>query len=90
MEFNQKINQIWERISDEDFLANKGVANEVRYYVFDYDPAYELLVREKIQDSERINHFLHRHSSAFPVRFPGLPRYTHTASQTGYFPLCRR
>lgn len=55
MEFNQKINQIWERISDEDFLANKGVANEVRYYVFDYDPAYELLVREKIQDLKKKN-----------------------------------
>ena len=31
----------WERISDEDFLANRGVANEVRYYVFDYEPCDE-------------------------------------------------
>ena len=36
-------------------MANKGVANEVRYYVFDYDPAYELLVREKIQDLKKKN-----------------------------------
>ncbi len=55
MEFDNRINQIWERISDDDFLANKGVANEVRYYVFDYDPSYELLVREKIKELKKKN-----------------------------------
>lgn len=55
MEFDNRINQIWERISDDDFLANKGVANEVRYYVFDYDPSYELLVREKVKELKKKN-----------------------------------
>ena len=36
MEFQKRIDGIWNRISDDDFLANRGVANEVRYYVFDY------------------------------------------------------
>ena len=49
MDFIEKIDLIWKRISDEDFLANRGVANEVRYYVFDYEPEYELYVREKIK-----------------------------------------
>lgn len=31
MEFNERLDKIRERISDEDFLANRGVANEVRY-----------------------------------------------------------
>ena len=49
MEFNERLDKIWDRISDEDFLANRGVANEVRYYVFDYEPCDELIIREKIK-----------------------------------------
>ena len=49
MEFGERLDRIWDRISDDDFLANKGVANEVRYYVFDYEPGDELVVRDKIR-----------------------------------------
>ena len=55
MEFNERLDKIWERISDEDFLANRGVANEVRYYVFDYDPHDELIVRNKIKSLKKQN-----------------------------------
>lgn len=48
MEFQERLDKIWDRISDKDFLANRGVANEVRYYVFDYEPYHELVVRQKI------------------------------------------
>lgn len=37
MEFQERLDSIWNRISDEEFRANKGVGGEVRYYVFDYD-----------------------------------------------------
>ena len=47
MEFNERLDKIWDRISDQDFLANRGVANEVRYYVFDYEPCDELIIRDK-------------------------------------------
>jgi len=30
MELGERLYKIWSRISDDDFLANKGVANEVR------------------------------------------------------------
>ena len=49
MEFQEKLDKIWERITDEDFLANRGVGGEVRYYVFDYEPCDELIVREKVK-----------------------------------------
>ncbi len=49
IEFNERLDKIWERISDADFLANRGVANEVRYYVFEYEPWDELIVRDKIR-----------------------------------------
>ena len=48
MEFQDKLDKIWNRISDEDFLANRGVANEVRYYVFDYEPCDELIMRQNM------------------------------------------
>ena len=41
---------IWSRISSREFLENKGVANEVRYYVFDYEACDELIMRQKIRD----------------------------------------
>ena len=55
MEFNERLDKIWARISDQDFLANRGVANEVRYYVFDYEPCDELIIREKIKTLKKQN-----------------------------------
>lgn len=55
MEFKDKLDGIWKRISDEDFIANRGVANEVRYYVFDYEACDELIVREKIAALKKQN-----------------------------------
>lgn len=55
MEFNERLDKIWNRISDEDFLANRGVANEVRYYVFDYEPCDEMIIREKIKALKKQN-----------------------------------
>lgn len=55
MEFNERLDKIWGRISDEDFLANRGVANEVRYYVFDYDPCDELIIRDKVEALKKKN-----------------------------------
>jgi len=55
MEFQEKLDKIWDRISDEDFLANRGVANEVRYYIFDYEAVDELTVRKKIEMLKKQN-----------------------------------
>ncbi len=57
MDLGERLDKIWDRISDEKFLANKGTANEVRYYVFDYEPCDELIVREKIQSLKKQNNF---------------------------------
>lgn len=39
----------------EEFLENRGLGNEVGYYIFDYDPKLELSVRENIQRIKRQN-----------------------------------
>ena len=55
MNFSENSDKIWERISEEKFLKNVGVGGEVRYYVFDYEPANELVVREKIENLKKRN-----------------------------------
>lgn len=42
-------------ISDEDFRKNKGLSNEVGYYIFDYEAEEELKVREYIENLRKTN-----------------------------------
>ena len=45
----QKLDKIKNRISDINFLANKGLSNEVGIHVFCYDPKDELIIRDYIE-----------------------------------------
>ncbi len=49
MNFTERLNAILPRISEEGFLKNKGLGNEIPFYVFDYPPEEELKVREHIE-----------------------------------------
>lgn len=44
----ERLNLIEDKILEEDFRQNKGLGNEVGYYIFDYDPRAELEVRNHI------------------------------------------
>jgi hypothetical protein len=48
-DIKQELDKIKERISDPDFLANKGLSNEVGIHVFKYAPQHELIVRDYIE-----------------------------------------
>ena len=48
-DIKQELDRIKGRISDENFLANKGLSNEVGIHVFKYEPQYELIVRDYIE-----------------------------------------
>ena len=50
IDIQEKLNRIEERINHPDFMKMDGAANEVGYYIFDYDPQYELQVRATVQD----------------------------------------
>lgn len=39
-----------ERLAQPDFLANKGIGNEIGFYTFCYDPSLEFEVRAYIED----------------------------------------
>lgn len=44
-----RLNELEDRIKDPNFRKNKGLGNEVGYYVFDYPAEHELIVRERIR-----------------------------------------
>ncbi|HDX9577014.1 TPA: DUF1788 domain-containing protein [Bacillus pseudomycoides] len=43
-----RLDEILPKITDQSFRENKGLGNEIGFYIFDYDPKYEMLVREHI------------------------------------------
>lgn len=45
---DERLDAIRERISDADFLANKGLGNEVGIHVFTYPPEQEMRVRAAV------------------------------------------
>jgi len=48
-DIKQELDRIKLRISDSNFLANKGLSNEVGIHVFTYSPQHELIVRDYIE-----------------------------------------
>ena len=56
LSLEERLNRIESKISEKSFRENKGLGNEVGYYIFDYDPREELHVRNHIQYlKKRIN-----------------------------------
>ena len=43
--FDERLNQILPRITSPEFLANKGLGNEIGFWIFDYPPERELDMR---------------------------------------------
>ena len=49
-ELLNSLNNVSARLSEEGFLTNKGLSNEVGIHVFCYDPKFELTVRSFFED----------------------------------------
>jgi len=49
---DEKLRMIEPIISDENFRKNRGLSNEVGYYIFDYPPEEELKVRKYLKQLE--------------------------------------
>ena len=45
-----KLEKIYKVVTSEEFLKGKGLGNEVNYYIFDYPPESELLVRKYLNN----------------------------------------
>lgn len=44
-----RLNEILTKITSDDFLAGKGLGNEIAFYIFDYPPEEELRVRDHVR-----------------------------------------
>lgn len=51
----RRFDTLLEKMNDKDFQQNKGLGNEVGYYVFDYSEKYELEVRNWIANIAKKN-----------------------------------
>lgn len=49
MDIQQRLDRFFEEIQKEDFLNMRGLGNEVPYFIFDYNPEHELIVRQSIR-----------------------------------------
>lgn len=47
-EIEKRLNQILPRLTSPELLTNTGLGNEIGFYIFDYPPESELVVREHI------------------------------------------
>lgn len=50
-----RFDTLLEKMASKDFQRNKGLGNEVGYYVFDYPEEYELEVREWVKNIDKRN-----------------------------------
>jgi len=63
--FEDRLNQILPRITSEDFLKNRGLGNEIGFWIFDYPPEREMEMRDFV--AKVIEPALGRHQP--PLRF---------------------
>lgn len=50
LNIQQRLDKMEEKMRTESFRTNTGLGNEIGYYVFDYEPDQELVVRERIEE----------------------------------------
>ena len=44
-----RLDQIIPKIKEDKFIQGRGLGNEISFYIFDYDPEDELIVRNYIK-----------------------------------------
>ena len=49
-DLNERLNQILPRLTSTDLLTNQGLGNEIGFWIFDYQPEDEMVVRGFLQD----------------------------------------
>lgn len=52
-DIHQRLSEIKKNITCESFRENKGLGNEIGFYIFDYEPEVETLVRQYLHNLKR-------------------------------------
>lgn len=51
---NERLEKIKDKILEDKFIDGRGLGNEISFYIFDYDPKHELIVRDHVKMLKRI------------------------------------
>jgi hypothetical protein len=49
MDIYKRLDKILPKIQEKRFRENKGLGNEIGFYIFDYHPSDELIIRNHIK-----------------------------------------
>ena len=47
--FKNRLDKILDRVTSDELLSNKGLGNEIGFYIFDYPPEFEMEMREHVK-----------------------------------------
>jgi hypothetical protein len=64
---NKRLDKIIPKIKEDKFIQGRGLGNEISFYVFDYEPEHELVVRDYIQHIKK--EFSHEGSNRKIIEF---------------------
>lgn len=64
-EITVRLDELKDKLLDSKFLSNKGLGNEVGFYIFDYPPEEELVVREYVPELKK---YLEREKSELRIQ----------------------
>ena len=53
---NDRLNDLYDRMISVEALTKYGTANEMKFYIFDYDPKDEETIRKSITKMKNNNH----------------------------------
>ncbi len=61
MNFEERLDAILPKVTGDEFIQNKGLGNEIPFYVFDYPPEQEVKMREHLafMEDRIINQYSH-------------------------------
>ena len=80
-----RLDEILPKIVEPDFRKNKGLGNEIGFYIFDYNPEEELIVRDRVKDIKK------RGKSLYGLNIVEFDLYEiiiETLSNLGYLDRC--
>jgi|SRR5690625_1722963 len=79
----KRLDKIIPKIKEEKFIEGRGLGNEISFYVFDYEPEHELVVRDYILHIKK--EFSHENSNRKVIEFDLYKMMIEIAKEKGIF-----
>jgi len=48
-QLQHRLDQIFDKVTTDDFVSGKGLGNEIGFFIFDYPPEHEIAVRNHVE-----------------------------------------